>query len=139
MFLINTLITIHFIFVNRRCYHISVPTIKKDYVKTFNFIFYSCTLIVMPLMVFALIRLKKRVLKIEHDHVHEKESMAIMCYFRTTKTEDLHTLPCKTVIHVVVILVVFFSLNLFTSTTQLLSSSTSSFVLLQKMICPVKI
>ena len=67
MFLINTLITIHFIFVNRRCYHISVPTIKKDYVKTFNFIFYSCTLIVMPLMVFALIRLKKRVLKIEQD------------------------------------------------------------------------
>ena len=63
------------IYVNRRCYHISVPTIKKDYVKTFNFIFYSCTLIVMPLMVFALIRLKKRVLKIEQDRKRmERES-----------------------------------------------------------------
>ena len=91
MFLINTLITIHFILV-RRCYHISVPTIKNNYVNTFNFIFYSCTLIVMPLMVFALIRLKKRVLKIEQDRKRmererererERENMAIMCYLST--------------------------------------------------------
>ena len=59
--------------------------------KTFDFIFYSCTLIVMPLMVFALIRLKKRVLKIEQDRKRrervererERENMAIMCYLST--------------------------------------------------------
>ena len=48
----------------------------------------------MPLMVFALIRLKKRVLKIEQDRKrmerererereNERENMAIMCYLST--------------------------------------------------------
>ena len=86
MFLINTSMNINFMFLyqvpikryenenNRISYLISVRIIKKDYVKTFIFILYSCTLIVMPLMVFALIRLKKRVLKIEQDRIRmEKE------------------------------------------------------------------